>query len=105
MKQAHTKIGLALPGIGDLTFRQMEIMAMGRPCMITKSSIIAVADGYGCWIEIKCDMSDFVYKVVYYLEHEEEREEIGRKGQAFWERYYSPKGQAEYILKIAEENP
>lgn len=105
MKQAHTKIGLALPGVGDLTFRQMEIMAMGRPCMITKPTTIPVADGQGCWIEIKTDMSDFVYKVAYYLEHEEEREDIGRKGQTFWERYYSPKGQAKYILSIVEKNP
>lgn len=105
MKQAHTKIGLALPGVGDLTFRQMEIMAMGRPCMITKPTTIPMADGQCCWIELKPDMSDFVYKVTYYLEHEEEREEIGRKGQAFWEQYYSPLGQAKYVLRIAEENP
>lgn len=105
MKQAHTKIGLALPGVGDLTFRQMEIMAMGRPCMITEPTTTPMADGHDCWIEVKPDMSDFVYKVAYYLEHEEEREEIGRKGQAFWEQYYSPKGQAEHVLRIVEENP
>lgn len=104
MKQANTKIGLALPGVGDLTFRQMEIMAMGRPCMITKPTTIPVADCHDCWIEIKPDMSDFVYKVAYYLENDEEREKIGRKGQAFWEQYYSPRGQAEYILKIVEKN-
>jgi len=105
MKQAHTKIGLALPGIGDMTFRQMEIMAMGRPCLITTPTTITIAEGKDCWIECKRDMSDFVEIVTYYLEHEEEREVIGRNGQAYWEKYYSPKGQAEYVLKIAEENP
>lgn len=102
--QAHTKIGLALPGVGDLTFRQMELMAMGRPCLISEPSLTPVAPADGAWIEVKPDMSDFVEKVNYYLEHDVERETIGVRGQIFWENHYSPKGQARYILKTAEEN-
>jgi len=105
MMQAQTKIGLALPGIGDLTFRQMEIMAIGRPCLITIPTTIPVKETQNCWIEVKQDLSDFVYKVAYYLEHDDERELIGRRGKEYFDQYYSPLGQAKYILKIAEENP
>lgn len=100
--QAKTKIGLAPPGVGEFTFRQIEFMAMGRPCLITKPSLVPMADGRGCWIEVEQDLSDFVDKVNYYLEHNEEREKIARKGQAFYEKYYSPRGQALHILNIVE---
>ena len=104
LMQAHTKIGLALPGVGDLTFRQMELMAMGRPCLISEPSLAPVAPADGAWIEVKPDLSDFIETVNYYLEHDIEREAIGVRGRIFWENYYSPQGQAKYILKIAEEN-
>jgi len=100
--QAKTKIGLAPPGVGDFTFRQIEFMAMGTPCLITKPTLVPIADGRGCWIEVEQDLSDFVDKVNYYLEHNEEREKIARKGQAFYEKYYSPRGQALHILNIVE---
>jgi len=102
--QAKTKIGLAPPGIGEFTFRQIELMAMGRPCLITKPNLVPMADGRGCWIEIEQDLSDFVDKVNYYLEHDEEREKIALKGQKFYEKYYSPRGQALHILEIVEAN-
>lgn len=98
--QAKTKIGFAPPGVGDFTFRQIEFMAMGRPCLITKPNLVPVANGKGCWIEIEQDLMDFVDKVNYYLEHDEEREKIALKGQAFYEKHYSPRGQARYILEI-----
>lgn len=102
--QAQTKLGFALPGVGDLTFRQMELMAMGRPCIITEPSLQPVAKSNDSYITIKNDLSDFIDKVNYYLIHEEEREEIGRKGMKFYNRYYSPEGQARYVLKTIEEN-
>lgn len=102
--QAHTKIGLALPGVGDLTFRQIELMAMGRPCLISEPSLTPVAPADRAWIEVKPDMSNFVETVNYYLENDVEREAIGVRGQIFYERYFSPLGQAKYILKIAEKH-
>lgn len=102
LMQARTKLGLALPGVGDLTFRQIELMAMGRPCVITIPQLTPVAQGNNCWIEIREDLSDFVEKIEYYLRHDEEREEIGRAGQDFYEKYYSPHGQAIYVLNIVE---
>jgi len=100
--QSKSKLCLALPGgmrKSYMTFRHVEIWAMGRCCLtINPTNRVILGDPKDCWVEFKDDLSDFVDVVNYYLEHEEERKRIAENGRAYYDKHLTPKAHAKYIL-------
>lgn len=101
--QSHTKLCLALPGIGDWTFRHVEVMGMGNCLVSPKPQVLLPGNPENCWIQISRDFSDFVEIVDYYLKHEDERECIAHNGAIYYENYLSPTAQAKYMLSVISE--
>jgi len=103
--QCESKICLDLPGVGgDWTWRSAEILGMGCFCLRTKSDQVLLENHEKCWGEVNPDLSDLTEKIDYYLVNEKEREEIARNGLQYYENHLSPKAQANYFLKILNEN-
>ncbi|MEK0338053.1 MAG: glycosyltransferase, partial [Nitrosopumilus sp.] len=74
--QVHSKICLSIADKACRCFRDTEVLGFGG-CLL----VFGLSDDYpdflhdkSCWISIKKDFSDFVEKVNYYLQHDEERE-------------------------------
>lgn len=104
--QAKTKLNLALPGGRALpycSFRHVELWGMGAAVLTIKPDAVLPGDPQGCWVEFKRDLSDFVKVVNFYLDHDEQRERIAKKGRLYFDKYLTPKANAEYICKILHE--
>jgi len=101
--QSRAKLCLALPGIGNWTFRHVEVMGMGNCLVSLKPEILLPGNPENCWVQISSDFSDFVEIVDYYLKHEDERECIARNGAIYYDNYLSPPAQAKYMLGVISE--
>ena len=104
--QAKTKLNLALPGGRALpycSFRHVELWGIGAAVLTIKPDAVLPGNPQGCWIEFKRDLSDFVKVVNFYLEHDDQRERIADKGRRYFDKYLTPKANAEYICKILFE--
>lgn len=106
VRQIKSKLSLALPGGRALpycSFRHIELWGMGAAMLTIKPDAVLPGDPQGCWVEFKRDLSDFVEVVNFYLEHDEQRERIAAKGRRYFDKYLTPKANAEYICKILYE--
>lgn len=104
--QAHSKISLSVPDSykGYRCFRETEVLGFGG-CLFLPEDKRYPDFSYDlpCWVYIKADLSDFVEKVNYYLQHNEEREEIAKRGLEYFEKYLSPKMAAKMIIDQCEK--
>ncbi len=95
-----SKINLAVEGIGQFTFRHLEIWAMGG-FMLSSPSLREILTPLGAKEGVHYavfeDLDDMVKKIKYYLEHEEEREKIARAGQEMFKRDYDARQHGDYI--------
>jgi glycosyltransferase involved in cell wall biosynthesis len=101
--QCRSRINLALPGGRALpycSFRHVELWAMGCFILSTAPNLILPGEADKCMGIFKRDMSDFVEQVNYYLEHDEEREQIAQAGRDYFDKYLTPKAHAEYFIKV-----
>jgi len=99
---AQTKIVVALPGVGgDWTWRHMECLAMGIPCLTIESPFAMPGNGldFPIFITVKRDLSNMLEVIDYYLTHSEEREIIGAAGKEYYDKYCAPIAQADYIIR------
>ena len=105
-----SKICLAIDGVGNFTYRHLELFYSGAFVLSTDS-----IDKLNLPIKIQngvdyvsfSSVDDMVEKIKYYIEHEEEREKIAKKGREKFEKYYNIKRHGEYIetcIKISLEN-
>ncbi|MBW2560047.1 MAG: glycosyltransferase family 1 protein [Deltaproteobacteria bacterium] len=100
-KQICSRVCVAPPGIGEKTWRHMETLALGVCLVCAKSDRVWLGDPTGCFVTVNRDWSDLVEKVDWLLAHDAEREEIARRGQAYWEEYLSPVALARQLFRLA----
>ena len=98
----NSRVNLALEGIGEFTFRHLEILA-NCSFMICENSInqlelpIPLKDGkHFVTFDNK---EDLLEKIEFYLENEKLRQDIALNGRRTLEEYYSPKKHGDFILK------
>lgn len=95
-----TKINLALDGIGEFTFRHLELLHLGA-FMISSPSIrnvnlpINIKEGvhYICYENQK----DLINKIKFYLKNDKERNLIAKQGHNFFVNNYSTDEHSNYI--------
>ncbi len=98
----NSSINLALEGIGEFTFRHLEIMA-SCSLMMCEESInqielpLPIKDGQH-FVSFR-DKKDLLDKLNFYLKNDKLRQDIALKGRKLLEGYYSPKKHGEEILK------
>ncbi len=96
-----SSINLALEGLGEFTFRHLEILA-SCSFMLCQSSInelelpLPLIDGKH-FVSFK-NKEDLVEKINFYLENNELRNEIALNGRKVLEEHYSPKKHGEFLL-------
>lgn len=108
---AQTKICVGLPGNSPRkkpykdghNKRMPEILGIGACWLNIESKMPTPGSIDKCKITVKQDLSDFVDKVNYYLEHSKEREKIASNGLKYYEKYLSPKAQVKIIIKTIKE--
>lgn len=101
----RSRIGLSIRGHGMDTLRYLEIPMMGTLLFTHDTGQIypnPFEDGKNC-VMFKNDLSDFKYKLEYYLEDENECRRIANSGREHLYRYHTCKKRAEYIVKTTED--
>lgn len=87
------KINLALPGIGEYTFRHQELLYLGK-FMLSHNSIdeleLPMPLEEGKHYVSFADVDEMVEKIHYYLKHEDERRAIAMAGKQLFDEYYDP---------------
>ncbi len=102
---AESKIAIAVRGWGRDTVRRWEIPAYNTMMLECDCGILTphpFVDKITC-VNFKADLSDLIDKIVYYLEHDEERKAIAARGHEHLMKYHTNKGRAAYFLDIIEK--
>lgn len=103
----HSKINLALEGIGTFTYRHLELLSQGA-FMMSHSNIqnqnlpLEIVDGEH-YIAYE-DVDDLIEKIHYYLVRPEERLRIARNGFERFKRDYSFAKHGKFILDQLRES-
>jgi hypothetical protein len=100
-EHCRSKINFAVAGIGEKTWRHMEIMAIGA-FMLMFETDRAGWDGYPGEM-LPEDYSNFEERVDYYLSHDKERIEMAMACRNYWDRHLSPVALARYVLSKVKE--
>jgi hypothetical protein len=98
---ASARLCLHLPGNGPFTHRIGEFLGLGR-CMVSLRFTTALhvpLEAGVHYVAIADDLSDLVDKCRYYLRHDDEREQIARRGQDFFDRYLHSDQLASYYVR------
>ena len=97
----NSSINLALEGIGEFTFRHLEILA-SCSFMLSEKSMnelelpIPLVDGKH-FVSFK-DKEELIEKIDYYLKNKQQRNEIALNGRKVLEEHYSPKRHGEFLM-------
>ncbi len=105
MALSSSKINLNIEGNGKNCFRQFEILNLGE-FLLTQEyenffGIKEPVNKKHC-VFFKEDGSDLIELIKYYLEHEDEREEIAKNGKKFFEENCHPRALVKYMLDIMD---
>jgi len=101
-----SKICLAVDGVGEFTYRHLELLQQGA-FMLTPDSIknlklpIKIQEGAD-YIAFS-SLDDMVNKMRYYLSNDGERELIASNGKKKFDKYYKIKKHGEYIEKCIKK--
>lgn len=102
----NTRVNLALDGIGEFTFRHMEIWHFGGFLMSGPSirgiEIPLPAKEQVHYVSFD-NQDDLKEKAKYYIEHDTEREKIARAGKEMFDRYYDPAVHGQDILRSVKK--
>ncbi len=101
---AKSKIAIAVRGWGRDTVRRWEIPAYNTMMLECDCGVLTpypFVDKVTC-AKFKEDLSDLIDKIIYYLEHDEERKAIAARGHEHLLKYHTNEKRAEYFLDIVE---
>lgn len=104
--QVYSKLNLALPGGSHLpyvSFRHVELWGMGCVVISKRPDCVLVGDPDPGSIMVIYDFCNLEKVVKYYLENDEEREEIGRKGKEYYDEWLQPEKHAVYMINKVKE--
>lgn len=103
MQLEATKVNLALRGLGEFTYRHLEIWAT---CgfMISTPILKEIELPTDCPVEGKHyisfrDKRDLLEKIQYYTTNDVKREEVAKRGQSFYSKIYNYKQHGDCIKK------
>lgn len=102
---AQSKICIDLPGLGDFCFRLMNYLSIGT-CVIAyphRTILHVPLIDRKHIVYVKEDFSDLVELCEYYLENDDEREEIARNAREFFDLYLHKDHLVKYYLKTCLE--
>ena len=97
---ARSKLCIDLPGNGPLCFRLMDYLAAGA-CVIGpphEALLHVPLEDRKHIVYTRDDLTDLVPLCAYYLDHDEEREAIGRNAREFYDSYLHRDQLARYYL-------
>ena len=101
----RARVCIDLPGNGDFCFRLIEYLAVGA-CVVGprhhNALHVPLIDGEHMRFTHD-DLSDLVEICRFYLEHDEEREMMGRNAKNFFDRYLRQDQLADYYLSNCVE--
>lgn len=99
---ASAKINIVARGHGVDTVRRWEAPTFSGLVLADKLSLIVPNDyeENKSIVYYKNDLSDLIDKIIYYLEHDEERKKIGEEGRRHTFEYHTSIRRAEYFLSI-----
>lgn len=110
-KQAQAKLSLVWAGVGEancaFSWRLTESLAMGCAVITHPHDAIYPNHEYfekNCIITVNPDLSDLQEKIEYYMKHDEEREQIAKRGREYFENYLTPQAMAGRIIKEVEND-
>jgi len=101
LEAGRSKICIDLPGNGDFCFRLVDYFAVGA-CVIShphRTRMPVELENLRHIVYTKEDLSDLIPLCKYYLENDEEREEIGRNARDYFDLYLHRKQLAAYYLQ------
>lgn len=101
-QMASAKINIVARGHGIDTCRRWECPTFSGLVLADKLPLIVpndYDDGKHLFY-FKNDLSDLVDKIIYFLEHDEERRQIGEAGRVHTFKYHTSIRRAEYFLSI-----
>ena len=101
-----SKINLALEGLGEFTFRHLEIWCAGSFMISTKSVrdlTLPLNAREGEHFVVFEDIQDLRDKLLYYARNDHERERIAKAGRTMFLRDYDPVKHGQQIRKAVEE--
>lgn len=94
------KINLALDGIGEFTFRHLEVWCLGE-FMISSPTIrdldLPIPAKEDVHYVSYNSLDELVDKMKFYINHKEERDKIAQNGKKLFDRWYNPVDHGRYI--------
>ncbi len=100
---ARSRLCIDLPGNGDFCFRLIDYLGIGA-CVVAarhRTILPMPLEDRKHLVYAKEDLSDFVELCQYYLEHEDERNQIVQNSREYWDRYLHPTQLGAYYLHTA----
>ena len=101
-----SKVNLALEGLGEFTFRHLEIWCAGSFMISTKSIrdlTLPLNAREGEHFVVFEDIQDLRDKLLYYARNDHERERIAKAGRSMFLREYDPVKHGEQLRKAVQE--
>lgn len=99
---ARSRIGISVRGYGMDTLRRWEIPTWDTLNMCDKPGFLIPDDFTDGENIVYFNTGDFEKKVMYYLENNDEREEIARKGKEHLRKYHTTAARAKYFLSVIQ---
>lgn len=100
---AQSKVCIDLPGNGDFCFRLIDYLGIGA-CVVAarhRTILHVPLEDRKHLVYAKEDLSDFVELCQYYLQHDDERNQIVQNSREFFDRYLHPDQLGAYYLFTA----
>lgn len=99
---ARSKIGISVRGFGRDTLRRWEIPTWNTLHICDKLDIIIPDDFTDNENIVYFNTDNFEEKVIYYLENDDEREKIAKKGREHLMNFHTTAARAKYFLSVIQ---
>lgn len=99
---ARSRIGISIRGYGMDTLRRWEIPTWNTFHLCDKPGFLILDDFTDGENIVYFKIDDFEKKVMYYLENNDEREKIARKGKEHLMNFHTTAARAKYFLSVIQ---